>query len=114
MPVKFKEKWTTLLSYRKDMGKDTSHFDNFVVSMFGYIDNNREKINSMISNVLSPALGRPADELRGLLLFGSLDECIKKIEALLEVGVKSIHFWPVNNFIEQIEIFSKEIISSFR
>jgi hypothetical protein len=68
----------------------------------------------MISNVLSPALGRPADELRGLLLFGSIDECIKKIEALLEVGVKSIHFWPVNNLIEQIEIFSKEIISSFR
>jgi len=114
MPVKFKEKWTTLLSYRKDMGKDTSHFDNFVVSMFGYIDNNREKINSMISNVLSPALGRPADELRGLLLFGSLDEYIKKIEALLEVGVKSTHFWPVNNFNEQIEIFSKDIISSFR
>jgi hypothetical protein len=49
--------------------------------MFGYIDNDREKINRMISNVLSPALGRPADELRGLLLFGSIDECIKKIEA---------------------------------
>ncbi|MGB7956751.1 MAG: hypothetical protein WCF23_22490, partial [Candidatus Nitrosopolaris sp.] len=113
-PEKFKEKWKTLLSYRKDMGKDTSDFDNSVVSMFGYIDNNRERINGMISNVLSPALGRPADELKGLLLFGSIDECIKKIEALLEAGVKSIHFWPVNNLIEQIEIFSKEIISSFR
>jgi alkanesulfonate monooxygenase SsuD/methylene tetrahydromethanopterin reductase-like flavin-dependent oxidoreductase (luciferase family) len=64
--------------------------------------------------VLSPALGRPADELKSLLLFGSVDECIKKIKALLEAGVNSIHFWPVNNYIEQIEIFSREIIRSFR
>jgi alkanesulfonate monooxygenase SsuD/methylene tetrahydromethanopterin reductase-like flavin-dependent oxidoreductase (luciferase family) len=113
-PEKFKEKWNTLLSYRKDMGKDSSQFDNHVVSMFGYIDNNREKTNNMISNVLSPALVRPADELKDLLLFGSIDECIKKIKAILDAGVNSIHFWPVNNYIEQIEIFSREIVSSFR
>jgi alkanesulfonate monooxygenase SsuD/methylene tetrahydromethanopterin reductase-like flavin-dependent oxidoreductase (luciferase family) len=113
-PDKFKEKWNTLLSYRKDLGKDSSQFYNSVVSMFGYIDNNREKINKMISNVLSPALGRPADELKSSLLFGSINECIKKIEAFLEAGVNSIHFWPVNNYIDQIDIFSKEIISSFR
>jgi hypothetical protein len=96
------------------MGKDTSRFDNSVVSMFGYIDNSQEKIHKMVSEVLSPVLGRPADELRSLLLFGSIDECIKKIKAFLEAGVNSIHFWPVNNYIEQIEIFSKEIISSFQ
>jgi alkanesulfonate monooxygenase SsuD/methylene tetrahydromethanopterin reductase-like flavin-dependent oxidoreductase (luciferase family) len=113
-PAKFKEKWRTLLSYRKDMGKDTSRFDNSVVSMFGYIDDNKEKIHKMVREVLSPVLGRPADELESLLLFGSTGECIRKIKAFLEAGVNSIHFWPVNNYIEQIEIFSKEIISSFR
>lgn len=113
-PDKFKEKWKTLLLYRKEMGKDTSRFENSVVSMFGYIDNSQEKIHKMVSEVLSPVLGRPANELRSLLLFGSIDECIKKIKAFLEAGVNSIHFWPVNNYIEQIEIFSKEIISSFR
>lgn len=113
-PDKFKEKWTTLLSHRKDMGKDTPRFVNSVVSMFGYIDDNEEKVHKMVSNVLSPALGRPADELKSLLLFGSTSECIKKIKAFLEAGVNSVHFWPVNNYIEQIEIFSKEIISSFR
>lgn len=113
-PDKFREKWNTLLSYRKEMGKETSDFDNSVVSMFGYIDNNRDKINNMINNVLSPTLGRPANELKGLLVFGSIDECIKKIKAFLEVGVNSVHFWPVNNYVEQIEIFSKEIIPSFR
>jgi alkanesulfonate monooxygenase SsuD/methylene tetrahydromethanopterin reductase-like flavin-dependent oxidoreductase (luciferase family) len=68
----------------------------------------------MVKNVLSPTLGRPADQLESLLLFGSVDQCIKKIKAFLEAGVNSIHFWPVNDYIEQIEIFSKEIISSFQ
>jgi alkanesulfonate monooxygenase SsuD/methylene tetrahydromethanopterin reductase-like flavin-dependent oxidoreductase (luciferase family) len=113
-PDKFKEKWKTLLLCRKEMGKDTSQFRNLVVSMFGYIDNNSEKINNMISNVLSPALGRPADELKSFLLFGTVDHCINKIKAFLQAGANSIHFWPVNNYIEQIEIFSKEIMSSFR
>jgi len=113
-PDKFKVKWKTLLSYRKDMDKDTTRFGNSVVSMFGYIDNNKEKIRKIVRDVLSPVLGRPAEELETLLLFGSIDECIKKIKAFLEAGVNSIHFWPVNNYIEQIEIFSKEIIYSFR
>ncbi|MFL6315656.1 MAG: LLM class flavin-dependent oxidoreductase [Nitrososphaeraceae archaeon] len=113
-PDKFKEKWKMLLSYRKDMGRDTTRFTNYLVSMFGYIDNNNENIHKMVKDILSPALGRPADELERLLLFGSVNECIKKVKAFLEAGVNSVHFWPVNNYIEQIEIFSKEIISSFR
>lgn len=113
-PDKFKEKWKTLLSYRKDMGKDTAGFGNHLVSMFGYIDNNKEKSNKIVNDVLSPVLGQPANELERLLLFGSVDECIKKIKAFLEAGVNNIHFWPINNYIEQIELFSKEIIHSFR
>ena len=95
------------------MGKDTTRFDKSLVSMFGYIDNNKEKTHKMAKDVLSPVLGRPADELEDLLLFQYIDECTKKIKAFLEAGVNSIHFWPVNNYIEQIEIFSKEIICAF-
>ena len=96
------------------MGKDTTRFGNSVVSMFGYIDNNKEKIRKIVRDVLSPVLGRSSDELEGLLVFGSIDECIKKIKVFLEAGVNSIHFWPVNDYLEQIEIFSKEIIYFFR
>ena len=96
------------------MGKDSTRFGNSVVSMFGYIDNNKEKIRKLVRDVLSPVLGRPAEELETLLLFGSIDECIKKIKAFLEAGVDSIHFWPINNYLEQIDIFSKEIIYFFR
>jgi len=113
-PAKFKEKWMLLLNYRRDMNKDVEQFENSLMTMFGYIDNDKEMVQSMVQKVLSPALGRPADELNNLLLFGSSDECIKKISLLYESGVRRIHFWPINNYLQQMEIFFKEIVKNFR
>lgn len=112
-PEKFKERWKTILSYRLSNGKDNESFQNSVMSMFGYIDDDVEKVHEMVKNVLSPALARPPEDLETLLLFGSLDHCINKIDALRNVGVKLIHFWPICDFNEQIEIFSKEIASNY-
>ena len=109
-PEKFKEKWKVLLSYREAFGKDTNSFDNSVMSMFGYIDDDRNKVHRMAKDVLSPALGRPTEELENLLLFGSAHHCLEKIRALYEAGVKRIHFWPVSDYLEQIETFRNEIV----
>ena len=82
------------------------------MSMFGYIDNDREKVHKIAKDILSPALGRPPEELKNLLLFGSTEQSLQKIKALCEAGVRRIHFWPVSDYQEQIEIFSKEIVSN--
>jgi hypothetical protein len=68
----------------------------------------------MAKDVLSPVLGRPVGELQDLLLFGSIYECTKKNKGFPWTGVNNIHFWPVDNYIEQVEIFSKEIICAFK
>ena len=109
-PDKFKEKWKILLSYRKNLGRENESFENSIMSMFGYIDNNKDKVHNMVKDKLSPALGRPAEQLQNLLLFGSIEQCIQKINALHEAGVERIHFWPIGDYEEQIEIFRKEII----
>jgi alkanesulfonate monooxygenase SsuD/methylene tetrahydromethanopterin reductase-like flavin-dependent oxidoreductase (luciferase family) len=113
-PDKFKEKWSILLSYRKRLGKDIESFENSIMSMFGYIDSNKDKVRGMIKNILSPALGRSTEDLENLLLFGSVEECIQKINAFYEVGAERIHFWPISDFEEQTEIFRKEIVSLYR
>lgn len=113
-PNKFREKWTLLMSYIREMNKDVESFENSVMTMFGYIDDNREKVHKLIKDVLAPSLGRSADELENLLLFGSSDECLRKISLLYESGVKRIHFWPINDYLRQIEIFFKEIVHNFR
>ena len=112
-PNKFKEKWDILLSYRKGLGKDSESFENSIMSMFGYIDNDKYKVRKMVKDILSPALGRPVEQLEDSLLFGSVEECIQKIDAFYEAGVKRIHFWPISDFEEQIEIFKKDITCNY-
>jgi alkanesulfonate monooxygenase SsuD/methylene tetrahydromethanopterin reductase-like flavin-dependent oxidoreductase (luciferase family) len=112
-PDKFREKWNMLLSYRKRLGKDSESFENCLMSMFGYIDSDKDKVHRMVKDRLSPALGRPAEQLENLLLFGSVEECIQKINVLYEAGVMRLHFWPISDFEEQIEIFRKEIASHY-
>ena len=112
-PDKFKETWNVLLSHRERLGKDSESFGNCIMSMFGYIDNDKDKVRRMIKNILSPALGRPAEHLENLLLFGSVEECVQKINAFSEAGVERIHFWPISDFEEQIKIFRKEIVSRY-
>jgi alkanesulfonate monooxygenase SsuD/methylene tetrahydromethanopterin reductase-like flavin-dependent oxidoreductase (luciferase family) len=108
-PAKFKEKWNFLLAYRKLLGKEDEPFDNSIMSMFGYIDDDKYKVHKVIKEILSPALRRPAEDLEQMLLFGSLDECLQKIKNLVNAGVKRIHFWPVLDYEDQIRIFKNGI-----
>jgi alkanesulfonate monooxygenase SsuD/methylene tetrahydromethanopterin reductase-like flavin-dependent oxidoreductase (luciferase family) len=109
-PAKFKEKWNFLLAYRKSLGKEEKEpFDNSVMSMFGYIHDDKDKIRKVVKEILSPALRRPAEDLEQMLLFGSLDECLQKIKDLVNAGVNRIHFWPVLDYKDQIRIFKNGI-----
>jgi alkanesulfonate monooxygenase SsuD/methylene tetrahydromethanopterin reductase-like flavin-dependent oxidoreductase (luciferase family) len=110
-PAKFKEKWNFLLAYRKSLGKDEEEepFDNSVMTMFGYIHDNKDKVREVVKEILSPALRRPTEDLERMLLFGSLNECLRKIRNLVDAGVKRIHFWPVLDYEDQICIFKNGI-----
>jgi alkanesulfonate monooxygenase SsuD/methylene tetrahydromethanopterin reductase-like flavin-dependent oxidoreductase (luciferase family) len=110
-PAKFKEKWNFLLAYRKSLGKDEEEelFDNSVMSMFGYIDDDKDRVRKVVREILAPALRRPAEDLEQMLLFGSLDKCLRKIRNFVDAGVNRIHFWPVLNYEDQIRIFKNGI-----
>jgi hypothetical protein len=49
------------------------------------------------------------EDLEQALLFGSLDECLRKIRNLVDAGVKRIHFWPVLDYEDQISKFKTGI-----
>lgn len=111
-PAKFKEKWNFLLAYRKSLGKEEDElFDNSVVSMFGYIHDDKDKVHKVVREILAPALRRPAEDLEQMLLFGSIDECLEKVRNFVDAGVKRVHFWPVLDYEDQIRIFKNGISS---
>jgi alkanesulfonate monooxygenase SsuD/methylene tetrahydromethanopterin reductase-like flavin-dependent oxidoreductase (luciferase family) len=112
-PAKFKEKWNFLLTYRKSIGKEEAKpFDNSVMSMFGYIHDDKDKVHKAVKEILAPALRRPPEDLEQMLLFGSLDECLRKIRNLVDAGVKRIHFWPVIDYEDQMRVFKNGILSA--
>jgi alkanesulfonate monooxygenase SsuD/methylene tetrahydromethanopterin reductase-like flavin-dependent oxidoreductase (luciferase family) len=114
-PAKFKEKWNFLLAYRKSLGsegQDQQPFDNCIMSMFGYIHDDKENVHRVVKEILSPAVRRPAEDLERMLLFGSPDECLRKIRDLMDAGVSRIHFWPVLDYKNQICIFKNDVCSN--
>jgi alkanesulfonate monooxygenase SsuD/methylene tetrahydromethanopterin reductase-like flavin-dependent oxidoreductase (luciferase family) len=114
-PAKFKEKWNFLLAYRKSLRneeQDQQPFDNCMMSMFGYIHDDKEKVHEVVKEILSPAVRRPAEDLERMLLFGSPDECLRKIRDFVDAGVRRIHFWPVLDYKNQICIFKNDVCSN--
>jgi alkanesulfonate monooxygenase SsuD/methylene tetrahydromethanopterin reductase-like flavin-dependent oxidoreductase (luciferase family) len=111
-PEKFKAKWHEVSSHRTSLGKDIESFDNSLVSMFGYISDDKERVDRVLKDVLAPALARSADELKESLLFGPLNECFQKVRSYVEAGAMRIHFWPLDDYFEQIRLFRKGIADS--
>jgi alkanesulfonate monooxygenase SsuD/methylene tetrahydromethanopterin reductase-like flavin-dependent oxidoreductase (luciferase family) len=108
-PEQFKERWRRVLSYAREYGRNPDSIGNAVVSMFCYVVRDAEKAKHKLK-VLADALGRPFEELRRVLPFGSPVESSKIVQKLAEAGVEHIHFWPVDDEEEQIEMLSEEII----
>jgi alkanesulfonate monooxygenase SsuD/methylene tetrahydromethanopterin reductase-like flavin-dependent oxidoreductase (luciferase family) len=112
-PESFKERWKLLLAYRRALGKDVESFQNSLVTMFGYISSDEEKAKRALRDILSPALGRNPEELEATLLFGTVGQCVLKLRNFFDAGVQRVHFWPVMDHEDQLEIFAKEVIPEF-
>jgi len=113
-PEELKRKSGLLLSYRKDNRREGVPFETSVMTMFCYISPSKEKALRMVRERLSPALGRAPEELEKLLPFGSSDECILRLRRLAEAGAQRVHFWPVGDYSEQLEILAREVIPPLR
>ncbi len=105
-PIKFKQKWEWVLHYRESLGKETESFDNSLVSMFGYISDDNEKVDGVVKS-LATILERSPDELKNSLLFGPVEDCLRKVKSYVEAGANHIQFWPVEDQFEQMRLFRK-------
>ncbi len=112
-PEGFSERWRKLCHYLEELGKDPSSMGNAVVTMFIYLSENREKAWQVARSTLAPALGRPPEDLQRLLPFGTPEQCVEKIRRLAESGVRRVFVWPIQDELEQMEIFSEEVMPQF-
>jgi alkanesulfonate monooxygenase SsuD/methylene tetrahydromethanopterin reductase-like flavin-dependent oxidoreductase (luciferase family) len=112
-PEQFKERWDMILDYRRSFGLDTDSFKNSLVTVLGYIDDDHEKVKNLVAKLSSPVPGMSREDLCRSLLFGSREQSYQRVKAFYENGVQSLCFWPIQNYANQIELFTKEILRYF-
>jgi alkanesulfonate monooxygenase SsuD/methylene tetrahydromethanopterin reductase-like flavin-dependent oxidoreductase (luciferase family) len=109
-PELFTKNWEQLQEFLVAAGKEPSSFPNAMATMWLYITEDERESERMLHDVLSPALNRPAAELRERLPIGSVQNCAEKLAAYRQVGVQRIYLWPLTNELEQINIFMTQVV----
>jgi len=79
--------------------------------MWCYVTEDRAVADEVLSSVVAPMLGRDADELRGQLLMGPVDECLEKLEAYRQAGVQRVFIWPVKDPLKQLGVFMRRVVN---
>jgi alkanesulfonate monooxygenase SsuD/methylene tetrahydromethanopterin reductase-like flavin-dependent oxidoreductase (luciferase family) len=109
-PELFGDAWTRLGGYLRDAGKSSERFPNALATMFFYVTEDRSEAERGLTQVVSPAINRPAEELAERLPIGPAEECAAKLAAYQSAGVQSVYVWPVGDDLRQIEAFRDGVV----
>jgi hypothetical protein len=77
--------------------------------MWFHIDERRA--DDVLADRLVPVVGRPVDQLRERLAFGSAQFVAEKVGAFRDAGVQRMFVWPVADEVTQIQLFSAEVMT---
>ena len=109
-PEKFAADWALLRDELAARGRAVDGFPNALVTAFGYVTSSSEEAERIVTDVLGPTLGRPAEQLRERLLIGTPEECAEKIRRFEAAGVQRMFVWPTLDPLGQLERFAEEVL----
>ena len=92
------------------MGKDPESFPNAIATMWLYITEDEGAAERILSEVLCPAIKRPIKDLRERLPIGHPELCAERLAAYTKAGVQRIFVWPLQDEVEQLELFAGRVI----
>jgi alkanesulfonate monooxygenase SsuD/methylene tetrahydromethanopterin reductase-like flavin-dependent oxidoreductase (luciferase family) len=96
-------------AYLTRAGKKPNAFPNAIATMFSYVTENGRDAERVLTDVIAPALNRPAEELAGRLLVGPADECAERLSAFKAAGAQNVYLWPVSDEIRQLHVFKERV-----
>lgn len=81
-----------------------------VATMWTYVTDDEPHARRVLDDVLAPALGRDAAQLRPRVCVGSAETCIDLLGRYREAGCDRIHLWPVADELEQLHRIAGEVV----
>ena len=91
-------------------GRAAEPFPAAIATTWLYVTEDRPEAERVLTGVLAPMLGRPADELRAApLLVGPAGLCAERLAAWAEAGARRIFVWPLGDEPAQLERFRERV-----
>ncbi len=109
-PESFADGLARLRMFLEQVGKEPEDFPHALGTMFLYLTDDRRRAEEVLSELLSPTMGRPVELVRERVLVGSAQECVEKLAKLQAVGVRKVFLWPVADNAEQLEKFHQQVL----
>ncbi len=109
-PELFAQAWGDVQAEVAAHGRDGALFPNGIATMWCYITEDRARADALLTDVLSPMLNRPVDQLRRILPIGSAEECAEKLLAYARAGAQRVFLWPLADERTQLEVFSERVM----
>jgi alkanesulfonate monooxygenase SsuD/methylene tetrahydromethanopterin reductase-like flavin-dependent oxidoreductase (luciferase family) len=107
-PADFSEAWGKTKELLEADGRKPEDFGNGLATMWFHID--ERGADDVLNDRLAPAVGRPAEQLRERLPFGTVDAVLDKLMAFRDAGVQRVFIWPVDDELGQLHRFAEEIL----
>jgi alkanesulfonate monooxygenase SsuD/methylene tetrahydromethanopterin reductase-like flavin-dependent oxidoreductase (luciferase family) len=83
--------------------------------MWLYVTDSPAEANRVLTDVLSPLVGRPVDQLRDLALpIGSAEQCAERISAYAVAGAERVFVWPLADDLDQLAAFREAVVPLVR
>jgi alkanesulfonate monooxygenase SsuD/methylene tetrahydromethanopterin reductase-like flavin-dependent oxidoreductase (luciferase family) len=107
-PTDFSNAWGKVQQLLEAEARKPEDFGNALATMWFHIDD--RSAEDALKTRLAPVVGRPVEQLRERLPFGSVGQVLDKVCALRDVGVQRLFIWPVDDEIGQLHRFAEEIL----
>ncbi len=80
--------------------------------MWLWITEDRAEAETMLADVLGPAVKRDPDYLRPRVCVGSAEHCLDLLTRYAEAGLERVFLWPLGEESRQLELVAEKLMPS--
>ena len=113
-PEAFAETMSRLGVELERHGRPPGQFPHALVTMWAWVTDQRSDAERVLSDILSPLVGRDPAELRTRVCVGPAEQCAELLSRYARAGCQRIHFWPLGDERRQIELIAGEVLPRVR
>lgn len=95
---------------RERLGRSPAEVPAMVVTMWTWVTESGAEADRVLSDVLAPMVGRPAEQLRGRVCVGAAQQCAELLARYAEAGCRRVHFWPVGEEERQLQLLAEHVL----